>query len=66
MPIKMRSTANKSTTPRMIPSWQSRNFAWSGCMITITGIGKSTGKRVDHRRSLHVRAFFQIASCNSF
>ena len=31
MPIKMRSTANKSTTPRMIPSWQSRNFAWSGC-----------------------------------
>ena len=27
----MRSTANKSTTPRMIPSWQSRNFAWSGC-----------------------------------
>ena len=33
MPIKMRSTANKSMTPRMIPSWQSRNFAWSGCML---------------------------------
>ncbi len=31
MPIKMRSTANKSTTQRMNPSWQSRNFAWSGC-----------------------------------
>ena len=31
MPIKMRSTANKSMTPRMNPSWQSRNFAWSGC-----------------------------------
>ena len=29
----MRSTANKSTTPQMIPSWQSRNFAWSGCSI---------------------------------
>ena len=27
----MRSTANKSTTQRMNPSWQSRNFAWSGC-----------------------------------
>ena len=27
----MRFTANKSMTPRMIPSWQSRNFAWSGC-----------------------------------
>ncbi len=27
----MRSTANKSMTPRMNPSWQSRNFAWSGC-----------------------------------
>ena len=33
MPIKMRSTANKSTTQRMNPSWQSRNFAWSGCML---------------------------------
>ena len=33
MPIKMRSTANKSTTKRMNPSWQSRNFAWSGCML---------------------------------
>ncbi len=33
MPIKMRSTANKSATLRMNPSWQSRNFAWSGCMI---------------------------------
>ena len=32
MPIKMRSTANKSTTQRMNPSWQSRNFAWSGCI----------------------------------
>ncbi len=30
MPIKMRSTANKSTTQRMIPAWQSRNFAWNG------------------------------------
>ena len=30
MPIKMRSTANKSTTQRMNPSWQSRNFAWNG------------------------------------
>ena len=54
----MRSTANKSATLR--------NFAWSGCMITIIGIGKSTGKRFIRRRSLHVRAFFQIASCNSF
>ena len=35
MPIKMRSTANKSTTQRMNPSWQSRNFAWSGCMLII-------------------------------
>ena len=33
MPIKMRSTANKSMTPRMNPSWQSRNFAWNGCML---------------------------------
>lgn len=55
----MRSTANKSTTQRMNPSWQSRNFAWSGCMITIIGIGKSTGKRFIRRRSLHVRAFFK-------
>ena len=66
MPIKMRSTANKSMTLRMIPSWQSRNFAWSGCMITIIGIGKSTGERFNRRRPLYVRAFFQIASCNSF
>ena len=35
MPIKMRSTANKPTTQRMNPSWQSRNFAWSGCMLII-------------------------------
>lgn len=36
MPIKMRSTANKSTTQRMNPSWQSRNFAWSGCAYNHT------------------------------
>ena len=35
MPIKIRSTANKSTTQRMNPLWQSRNFAWSGCMLII-------------------------------
>ena len=73
MPIKMRSTANKSTTQRMIPAWQSRNFAWNGywnssrmdtatimCRMALYEI------RVYTRRSLYVRAFFQIANCNSF
>ena len=44
MPIKMRSTANKSMTPRMNPSWQSRNFAWSGCML-IEKMGMKTKER---------------------
>ena len=35
MPIKNAIHANKSMTPRMIPSWQSRNFAWilSACVF---------------------------------
>lgn len=62
----MRSTANKSTTQRMNPSWQSRNFAWNGywnssrmdtatimCRMALYEI------RVYTRRSLYVRTFFK-------
>ena len=55
----MRSTANKSTTPRMIPSWQSRNFAWSGCMITIIGIENQLGSALTAGGLFMLEHFFK-------
>lgn len=73
MPIKNAIHSQQVYDPTDDSIMESRNFAWNGywnssrmdtatimCRMALYEI------RVYTRRSLYVRTFFQIASCNSF